>query len=620
MLTTLHAFSSLYAATLLMMLGSGLFNTYMGLRLTSQSVSEVWVGALIAGYYLGLVFGARLGHKLIIRVGHIRAFTACAAIATAMVLAQTLVDAIPVWMLFRIISGVAMVTQFMVLESWLHEQTPNEQRGQVFSFYMVVSNLGVVLGQLALTVFPGAIDLRPLILVGVCMVMCLVPIAITRRSHPPSPLPAPLDFKFFAGRVPLSLTVIFVAGNLSGAFYGLAPVFGTKAGLTTTEVALFVATGVAAGLVSQWPVGWLSDRINRPGLMRFNAIMLMLLSVLLWGLVDLPFWAMLVLSGLMGALQFTLYPLGAAFANDHVEHERRVGLAAVLLITYGLGACVGPLIAGGLMSLFGPHSYFMFISACAALLVWQVRPARVTNAHQVEEAPVHFVPMATSLESTAAVVVLDPRVDLEVDITMEGIVQPQDADTASVPEEGAVLAAQAAAAPYEPPEGSVETAAERVGAGEQTDAAIGADTDGFAGAVTGSGAGVVVGTDVVAGTDADAGGSDAVVVAGGEDTSMPREPEVPQTYAFPEAGGTAVEAAATGAPVVAGGLVQVETRRPLTGGNSPAAVVADAAAPLPTADSSLADGSLDSTTLANAAAEPIPDGPAALSPKPTKAP
>lgn len=594
MLTTLHAFSSLYAATLLMMLGSGLFNTYMGLRLTSQSVSEVWVGALIAGYYLGLVFGARLGHKLIIRVGHIRAFTACAAIATAMVLAQTLVDAIPVWMLFRIISGVAMVTQFMVLESWLHEQTPNEQRGQVFSFYMVVSNLGVVLGQLALTVFPGAIDLRPLILVGVCMVMCLVPIAITRRSHPPSPLPAPLDFKFFAGRVPLSLTVIFVAGNLSGAFYGLAPVFGTKAGLTTTEVALFVATGVAAGLVSQWPVGWLSDRINRPGLMRFNAIMLMLLSVLLWGLVDLPFWAMLVLSGLMGALQFTLYPLGAAFANDHVEHERRVGLAAVLLITYGLGACVGPLIAGGLMSLFGPHSYFMFISACAALLVWQVRPARVTNAHQVEEAPVHFVPMATSLESTAAVVVLDPRVDLEVDITMEGIVQPQDADTASVPEEGAVLAAQAAAAPYEPPEGSVETATEGVGTGEETDAA--------------------------AGTDADAGGSDTVVVAGGEDTSMPRGPEVPQTYAFPEAGGTAAEAAATGAPVVAGGLVQVETRRPLTAGNAPAAVVADAAAPLPTADASPADGSLDSTTLANAAPEPIPDGPAAASPKPTKAP
>lgn len=594
MLTTLHAFSSLYAATLLMMLGSGLFNTYMGLRLTSQSVSEVWVGALIAGYYLGLVFGARLGHKLIIRVGHIRAFTACAAIATAMVLAQTLVDAIPVWMLFRIISGVAMVTQFMVLESWLHEQTPNEQRGQVFSFYMVVSNLGVVLGQLALTVFPGAIDLRPLILVGVCMVMCLVPIAITRRSHPPSPLPAPLDFKFFAGRVPLSLTVIFVAGNLSGAFYGLAPVFGTKAGLTTTEVALFVATGVAAGLVSQWPVGWLSDRINRPGLMRFNAIMLMLLSVLLWGLVDLPFWAMLVLSGLMGALQFTLYPLGAAFANDHVEHERRVGLAAVLLITYGLGACVGPLIAGGLMSLFGPHSYFMFISACAALLVWQVRPARVTNAHQVEEAPVHFVPMATSLESTAAVVVLDPRVDLEVDITMEGIVQPQDADTASVPEEGAVLAAQAAAAPYEAPEGSVETATESVGTGEETDAA--------------------------AGTDADAAGSDTVVVAGGEDTSMPREPEVPQTYAFPEAGGTAAEAAATGAPVVAGGLVQVETRRPLTAGNAPAAVVADAAAPLPTADASPADGSLDSTTLANAAPEPIPDGPAAASPKPTKAP
>ncbi len=156
------------------MLGSGLFNTYMGLRLTQMAVSEFWVGLLIAAYYAGLVGGARLGHKLIIRVGHIRAFTACAAVVTATVLLQSLVDHMLVWLVFRLIAGLAMVTQFMVIESWLNDQTTNTERGQTFAAYMLTSGLGVVLGQLALAQFV-TLDLRPLVLVGVSSVLCLVP-------------------------------------------------------------------------------------------------------------------------------------------------------------------------------------------------------------------------------------------------------------------------------------------------------------------------------------------------------------------------------------------------------------------------------------------------------------
>ena len=427
MLATLSSFSSLYFATLLMLIGTGLFNTYMGLRLTAQSVSEVWIGALIAGYYLGLVCGARLGHKLIIRVGHIRAFVACAAIATSMILAQTLVDSMPLWLVFRLISGVVMVTEFMVIESWLNEQTENHQRGRVFSVYMVVSGLGTVLGQLALTAY-ATLDLRPLTLVAMCLVLCLVPIAVTARSHPPTPLPAPLDIRFFMRRVPLSMTVLFVAGNLSGAFYGLAAVYGAKYGLTTSQAAIFVAAAVTAGLLSQWPMGWLSDRINRAGLIRFNALLLVLLPTVMWGWLTLPYWALVALSCVFGILQFTLYPLGAAFANDHVESERRVSLSAVLLMTYGVGACIGPMVAGLLMSLAGPSMYYVFISACALILVWQVRPTRVTGAHQVDEAPTHFVPMPDTLQSSPAAAVLDPRVDPENDIAME-MVQPDPAAT-----------------------------------------------------------------------------------------------------------------------------------------------------------------------------------------------
>lgn len=435
MLKMVAGFFSLYLATLLLLIGSGLFNTYLGLRLTAVSVSEVWIGALIAVYYLGLVFGARIGHKVIISVGHIRAYSATAAIVTVTVLALALVDNLWVWLGFRFIAGVAMVTQFMVLESWLNEQTENHQRGRVFAFYMVCSSLGTVLGQLALTLFPK-LNYEPLIFVAICSALCLVPVALTRRSHPALQVPAPIQIKYYVSRVPLSLTVLFVAGTIIGAFYGLAPVYAAKQGLSSNQVAIFLAAAVASGLLFQWPVGWLADRVDRVGMIRLNALLLSLVSIPLWGWWTFPYWALLLFSCAFGILQFTLYPLGAAFANDNVEPERRVGLSAILYMVYGLGACAGPLIAGLLMRELNPSVYFVFVSACALILVVFVRPQRVTGANLSEDAPTHFVPMSDSLQSSNVVAVLDPRVDIESDVSHD-----------PVPEEELEPPAQPASAP-----------------------------------------------------------------------------------------------------------------------------------------------------------------------------
>src|SRR5690606_22958831 len=211
MLSSVGAFSSLYFATLMLLLSSGLFIAFMGVRLTAISVSEVWIGGLIAVYYLGLVFGARMGHRLIMGVGHIRAYAASAAIVTICVLVQILVDSMYVWLLLRFLAGAAMVVQFMGIESWLNEQSDNSQRGTIFAFYMVFSSLGTVLGQLSLTLFPH-LNYEPLVFVAICSAFSLVPVAITRRSHPPLQVPAPINARYYVDRVPLSMMVLLVAG------------------------------------------------------------------------------------------------------------------------------------------------------------------------------------------------------------------------------------------------------------------------------------------------------------------------------------------------------------------------------------------------------------------------
>lgn len=408
----LMAFSSLYFAALLMLLGSGLLTTWLGLRLNQLGVGELWIGLMMTCYYLGLVAGASVGHRLIARVGHIRAFVASAGIVTASVLGHALTASAEVWLLLRLLVGMGMMCQYMVVESWLNEQAESHQRGMVFASYMVVTFLGTVLGQVVLTVMPE-LDIRHLLLVAMCFSLCLVPVAVTRRIHPAPLHPAPLKVRLFLQRIPQALTSVLVSGLMVGAFYGLAPVFARSRGLDNAEVGLFMAITVGAGLLAQWPVGWLSDRLDRSRMIQLNAIVLTGV-VLLISLGVLGPASMLLLTVMFGVLAFTLYPLAVALANDHIEQEERVALSAMLLLTFGIGASIGPLVASAMMNQWGVGMLYVFMACCTLLLIIKVRPEQVTGAHLVEEAPLNFVPAGGNLASSPLAVALDPRVDEQV--------------------------------------------------------------------------------------------------------------------------------------------------------------------------------------------------------------
>jgi MFS family permease len=372
MISTITTFPALYLTTLLILISTGLFNTYMGLRLSADSVSEVWIGTLISAYYLGLVCGARVGHRLIVRVGHIRAFAAAAVLSICMVLAQMLIDSLWFWLLLRVVAGVSLVTQYIVIESWLNEQTDHHKRGRVFSVYLVMSGTGTALGQLAITLYP-TLDVRPLIFVAICQALSLFPILLSVRTHPRAQVPAPLDFKYFGRLIPQALLTAFLAGNICGAFYGLAAVYAVKQALSTSQVALYTATTVIAGLVSQWPMGWLADRSSRRALVQINAVGMTVLTVLMWGWISWPYWLMLLVAAGFGVFQFTLYGLASGLANEKIDSDRRVGLTAIFLMTYGVGACLGPIVAGALMRLAGAGMLYVFSTVCAVILFFFIR-------------------------------------------------------------------------------------------------------------------------------------------------------------------------------------------------------------------------------------------------------
>ncbi|WP_349735116.1 MFS transporter [Pseudomonas jessenii] len=407
------SFRALYFASLMMLIGSGLLSTYLALRLAADHVDSLWVGALMAANYFGLVLGGKIGHRLIARVGHIRAYSACAGIVGAAVLGHGLVDWLPAWLFLRVIVGLGMMCQYMVIESWLNEQADANQRGMVFSGYMIASYLGLVLGQLILVMHPG-LGLELLMLVALCFALCLVPVALTRRIHPAPLHPAPMEPRFFIKRVPQSLSTVLGAGLIVGSFYGLAPLYASQQGLSTEQVGLFMGSCIFAGLLVQWPLGWLSDRYDRAVLIRSFAFSLALAALPLAIMPQVPLEVLFIAGFFCSLVQFCLYPLAVAFSNDHVEGDRRVSLTAMLLVTYGVGASIGPLVAGVLMKLFGSQMLYAFFSFFALVLVWRIRPKAVTNLHQVDDAPLHHVAMPDNMTSSPLVACLDPRVDEQV--------------------------------------------------------------------------------------------------------------------------------------------------------------------------------------------------------------
>ncbi|WP_025129352.1 MFS transporter [Pseudomonas sp. PH1b] len=406
---TLLTFPALYCATILMLTGNGLFFSFIGLRLASDGVDELWIGGLTAAYYAGMVCGAKFGHQMIAAVGHIRSYVACAGAATMIVLLHVLFEDLWLWLVLRFITGLVMMNQYMVIESWLNEQADNNQRGAVFAGYMVAVSLGLILGQSVL-IWRPELDFKPLLIVALCFAACLLPVALTRRLHPAKLVAAPLQIGFFWRRVPQALSTVFITGLMVGSFYALAPVFITLSGLDAAQAGTFVAVAILAGLCGQWPIGWLSDRIDRSRLIRACALTLCLVAIPLWGLLDLSFSVLLLFGFLSGLLLFTLYPLAVALANDNIEQPQRVALSAMLLATHGVGACLGPLLCGALMKLYGHNAFYLVFSLCALLLAWRVQPSRVTGEFLVEGAPLQHVAMPEHPISVLAAT-LDPRVD-----------------------------------------------------------------------------------------------------------------------------------------------------------------------------------------------------------------
>lgn len=351
----------------ILMLGAGLQGTEISLRATLEGFPAPITGVVMSCYYIGYMLGTAGAPRLVRRVGHIRVFAAMAAIASATILVQGLFVQPLTWSLLRLVSGFCFAAIYVVAESWLNDRASRKTRGGLLAVYMAVLYIGLGSAQFLLIPTGPPTD-RPFMLVAVLISLAIVPIVIAAQRAPEIELPRRVRYRDLYGNSPLGVVAVTVSGMVSSSVYSMGPVYARLSGLGTSGVAAFMGVSILSAVVTQYPVGRLSDWIDRRTVIAGICILATLCAALLATFRDLPHVLFLALTAAFSGAALTLYSLAISHVNDHLEPAQMVAASSALLRLNGFGAAVSPVLVGSLIAGFGPPAYFAALAALTCLL------------------------------------------------------------------------------------------------------------------------------------------------------------------------------------------------------------------------------------------------------------
>jgi len=357
---------ALLLGVLLLLIGNGLQGTLLGIRGGIEGYDAATMSLVMTGYYVGFLLGSRRATVLIARVGHVRVFAALGSMISAAFILYAAVPHAWAWALLRVLVGYSFAGVYVVAESWLNNAATNETRGQALSLYMIVQMVGIISAQGILNLAdPGGYTL--FVVMSVLVSVAFLPILLTTGTVPPFQTTKPMSLRQLFRISPLGCIGTFLLGGVFAAIFGMASVFGTQAGMSVAEISIFVSAIYFGGLVFQYPIGWVSDRMDRRvlimGLTAAGA-----LATAVGGFFTDSHAVTLALGLVIGGVANPLYSLIIAYTNDFLQPPDMAAASGGLLFINGLGSMAGPVIIGAAMTRFGAGAFFAYVGVLYALI------------------------------------------------------------------------------------------------------------------------------------------------------------------------------------------------------------------------------------------------------------
>ncbi|RMH48703.1 MAG: MFS transporter [Alphaproteobacteria bacterium] len=390
---------------MLFMVGNGMQGTLLGVRGGLEGFPTFEMSIVMSAYFVGFLGGSRMTPGLIRRVGHVRVFAALGSLISAVLVLYPVVAHPIAWTVLRAIIGFCFSGVYVTAESWLNNATTNETRGQALSAYIIVQMVGIVAAQGLITLGdPGGYVL--FIVPSVLVSLAFAPILLSVTPAPVFETTKRMSLAELYAISPLGCVGMFILGGMFAALFGMSAVYGAEAQLSVREISAFVASIYLGGMVAQYPIGWLSDRIDRRLLVAGVAALCaaMALAEFFLGSGGV---ALLVVGFVIGGTTNPLYALLLAHTNDFLESDDMAAASGGLVFINGVGAIAGPLVVGWFMGVAGPPGFFLYLFGLGALLAgyatWRMtrRPTAEETGQYVTVVPT-VSPVAVELAQEAA--------------------------------------------------------------------------------------------------------------------------------------------------------------------------------------------------------------------------
>jgi MFS family permease len=355
----------------MLMIGNGLNGAVLGVRTVDEGFGVRTTGVVMAGYFAGFLLGPAVVVRMLSGVGHIRVFASLASIASCAVLVHFVWVSPLSWGAMRMVFGFCMAGLYVVVESWLNDASTPSNRGRTLAVYGAVSMGGMALGQLLIAT--GETDGPTLFVVASILVsMSFVPMALAAATDaPPVRMAERLGVRNLLKFAPTGVIGMTLTGASHGIVMGLSAVYAAGVGFSATRTAMFVAAPAIGGLLFNWPIGWMSDRVPRRGVIFIVATAAAVTAGLL-EFVPTDSLVVLPLMLLLGGFTFPLYSLLLSYTLDWTRPGAAMGASGTLLRVNGAGAVLGPVIAGVLMAAFGEGTIFVILVVTHGLLAGYV--------------------------------------------------------------------------------------------------------------------------------------------------------------------------------------------------------------------------------------------------------
>lgn len=364
--------AALFVSLMFVIGGNAYLLTYIGVRLGAEGVSPTQVGFVMVCYSVGFAIGSHWSTRFVATVGHIRTFAAFTALTAMASISYPLLDSVYFWALLRLVGGITAAGLYVIIESWFSAVATNNNRATLFALYQVAAYGSSALAQLTVG-YSDPLGSEPFTIAGLILLAAIIPLSLSRMQSPHIEQAPKSSLLALYREAPLGLTSAFVGGILLGAYYSLVPLFGSLTGMSISQVSQVMTASVLMALLLAWPVGWICDRVQRSKVLLVIVTLCSLLSVGVSMATEQSFMLRLVFSAVLLGLLTLINSLAVALTHDRIDSSARVAASSALMLCYGIGSIIGPVIGSMLMEEINPQAMFIGFAIGLVALALYVR-------------------------------------------------------------------------------------------------------------------------------------------------------------------------------------------------------------------------------------------------------